>query len=70
LENIETITGKLTIQNNSSLPNLKGLEGLTGVQHLLIYTNELLTDLSGLEGLTSVSGIIHVRFLKNLTSLK
>lgn len=70
LKNIETITGKLTIQNNSSLPNLKGLEGLTGAQHLLIYTNDLLTDLSGLEGLTSVSGIIHVRYHKNLTSLK
>ncbi|MGX5857972.1 T9SS type A sorting domain-containing protein [Dyadobacter jiangsuensis] len=69
LKNIETITGKLTIQNNSSLPDLKGLEALTSVQHLLIYTNDLLTDLSGLEGLQSVSGIIHVRYHKNLTSL-
>ncbi|MCF0075386.1 T9SS type A sorting domain-containing protein [Dyadobacter sp. CY261] len=70
LQNIETIEGKLTIQNNSSLPNLKGLEKLTSVQHLLLYTNDLLTDLSGLEGLKVVSGISHIRFHSKLTSLK
>jgi hypothetical protein len=70
LKNIELIDGMLTIQDNSSLTSLKGLEKLAGAQHLLIYTNNLLTDLSGLEGLKSVSGSTHIRYNGKLVNLK
>jgi hypothetical protein len=70
LQNIEVVNGKLTIQNNSSLPSLTGLKNLTAAKHLLIYTNELLIDLTGLEKLKSVSGATHIRYNKNLINLK
>lgn len=70
LKNIETIDGRLTIQNNTSLTSLTGLEKLSTTQHLLIYSNTSLTDLSGLEGLQSISGTTHVRFNGKLANLK
>ncbi|MCF2504717.1 T9SS type A sorting domain-containing protein [Dyadobacter sp. CY107] len=70
LKNIEVIEGRLTIQNNTTLPNLKGLEKLNRTQSLLIYNNGLLVDLSGLEGLTTVQYITHIRFNEKLVNLK
>lgn len=70
LQNIESINGKLTIQNNPALPSLSGLHNLTTAKHLLIYTNDLLTDLTGLEKLKSVSGTTHIRYNKGLVNLQ
>jgi hypothetical protein len=70
LQNIETINGRLTIQNNFILPSLNGLQNLTSAQHLLIYGNDLLPDLTGLEKLKSVSGSTHIRFNKSLVNMK
>ncbi|GGN04089.1 hypothetical protein GCM10010967_43720 [Dyadobacter beijingensis] len=70
LQHIQTINGKLTIQNNPALTSLNGLKNLTGTQHLLIYTNDLLTSLAGLEKLNTVSGSLHIRYNKNLVNLK
>ncbi|SDG66846.1 Por secretion system C-terminal sorting domain-containing protein [Dyadobacter soli] len=70
LQNIETISGKLTIQNNPALSSLSGLKNLTTAQHLLIYTNNLLNDLSGLERLKFVGGSTHIRYNAGLADLK
>lgn len=70
LQNIETISGKLTIQNNPALSSLTGLKNLTTTQHLLIYTNNLLDDLTGLEKLKYVWGATHIRYNTGLVNLK
>ncbi|SEJ66350.1 Por secretion system C-terminal sorting domain-containing protein [Dyadobacter sp. SG02] len=70
LQNIETINGKLTIQNNPALSSLNGLKNLTTAQHLLIYTNNLLNDLTGLEKLKYVWGATHIRYNMGLVNLK
>ena len=70
LQNIETISGKLTIQNNPALSSLTGLKNLTTAQHLLIYTNNLLEDLTGLDKLKYVWGATHIRYNTGLVNLK
>ncbi|PSL28053.1 T9SS type A sorting domain-containing protein [Dyadobacter jiangsuensis] len=70
LQNIETMNGKLTIQNNPALSSLNGLRNLATAQHLLIYYNDLLTDLTGLEKLKSIWGTTHIRYNKGLVNLK
>ncbi|MET7257514.1 T9SS type A sorting domain-containing protein [Dyadobacter jiangsuensis] len=70
LQNIETMNGRLTIQNNPALPSLSGLKNLATAQHVLIYYNDLLTDLTGLEKLKSIWGTTHIRYNKGLVNLK
>jgi hypothetical protein len=69
LANIELFDGILTIQNNTSLTTLEGLDNLANAKTLLILSNNLLTDLSGLEALTSVSGTLRIGSNNNLVSL-
>ncbi|MGG7661801.1 T9SS type A sorting domain-containing protein [Dyadobacter sp. BHUBP1] len=70
LQNIETMNGRLTIQNNPALASLSGLKNLAVAQHVLIYYNDLLNDLTGLEKLKSIWGTTHIRYNKGLVNLK
>ena len=50
-ENLEIVTGTLTIVGNTRLENLDGLSRLRAVGHLVITENLALTNVEGLSGL-------------------
>jgi hypothetical protein len=50
-ENVEVVTGTLTIVGNTRLSSLHGLERLHAVKHLVIRENLSLTNVEGLSGL-------------------
>jgi len=50
-ENLEVVTGTLTIVGNTRLSSLDGLERLRAVKHLVVRENLSLTTLEGLSGL-------------------
>ena len=50
-ENLEVVTGTLTILGNTRLTSLDGLENLRAVKHLVISENVNLKDVEGLSGL-------------------
>jgi hypothetical protein len=67
---VEQVDGYVSISNNSSLKNLRGLEGLTEIPNdLYISGNESLDSLVGLNSLVNVGGICIISDCPNLTSL-
>src|SRR5262245_3145739 len=50
-QGVEVVTGTLTIEGNTRLSNLDGLESLRAVKHLVISENLALRDIEGLSGL-------------------
>ncbi len=68
LQNIETITGDLTIQNNPALPILSWLDNLTTIGGGLIIDNNV--NLQSLKGLSSLKSIGKEFFIWNNYKLK
>jgi hypothetical protein len=56
-ENVEVVTGTLTIVGNTRLSTLDGLEHLRAVKHLVIRENLALTNVEGLSGLRHAKSI-------------
>jgi hypothetical protein len=56
-ENLEIVTGTLTVAGNTRLQNLDGLERLRAVKHLVIRENLGLTDIQGLHGLRHAKSV-------------
>lgn len=56
LESLKYVTGYLSIQNNSVLANLKGLDNLEEVFFLSVSYNDILVDFEGLGSLRKIVG--------------
>ncbi|WP_084439543.1 T9SS type A sorting domain-containing protein [Dyadobacter alkalitolerans] len=68
LGNLTRIAAVMTIQNNSKLTSLYGLNGLKELGYLALYDNPLLNDLVALTGLSTTEGI-HIRNNASLAAL-
>jgi len=68
LAGLNSVSGSLLLYYTTSLPNLTGLEGLTGVGDLYIEAARLLTSLDGLQNLVSIDGL-HILRNANLPNL-
>jgi hypothetical protein len=75
LENLTSVGGNLSIEENDALTSLSGLESLTSVGGSLSigwgsrWSNPALTSLSGIENLTSVGGRLSFEKNRALTNL-
>lgn len=74
-ENVEVVTGTLTIVGNTRLTTLDGLEHLRAVKHLVIRENLALTSVEGLSGLrhaktVTLEGNPRLRDLAGLDGLR
>jgi len=61
--------GRLTIYGTGNLINLKGLDNVTYIAGLFIWTGDGLNSLKGLENITSVAGDIEIICNNSLTDL-
>jgi hypothetical protein len=74
-ENLEVVTGTLTILGNTRLSSLDGLENLRAVKHLVISENVNLGDIEGLSGLrhaktVTITGNTRLENLHGLESIR
>jgi hypothetical protein len=74
-ENLEVVTGTLTILGNTRLTSLDGLENLRAVKHLVISENVNLQDVEGLSGLrhaksVTITGNTRLENLQGLESIR
>ena len=76
LQNAKPIYGELTIEKNSVLENLDGLENITRLKNLILESNPTLRSIQALENLESVEGEVKIydneklQFLTGLESLR
>ena len=61
--------GRLTIYGTANLTNLTGLDNVTSIAGLFIWTSDGLNSLTGLENITSVAGDIEIICNNSLTDL-
>lgn len=69
---LTSISGSLTLSNNTILSSLNGLEGLTYVGGVGVFSNPQLSDLDGLAGLSgayAISGALNIQNNTSLSSL-
>jgi hypothetical protein len=74
-QGVEVVTGTLTIEGNTRLSNLDGLESLRAVKHLVISENLALSDIEGLSGLrhartVTITGNPRLENLRGLDSIR
>ncbi len=61
--------GSLTIYGTANITNLTGLENVTSIAGLFIWTSDGLNSLTGLENVTSIAGDIEIISNNSLTDL-
>lgn len=54
LEGLQTISGRLVVEDNASLPNFNGLNNLQSVGELKVESNQSLKNFEGLENLKNI----------------